>query len=147
MLGGIFGSFEVTTVAFTREAGVAEAAGLLLALYAVGSLIAGLIFGAMAIKASLLRQFMIAVAALAVVTLPLPFLSTVWLVAVGLFVAGVACSPVLISGMALIERVVPGEPTDRVDDLGDLGSAVGIATATPLAGVVIDTPARRSRTG
>ena len=94
LLGGIFGSFEVTTVAFTREEGVAEAAGLLLALYAVGSLTAGLIFGAMAIKASLVRQFMISVAALAVVTLPLPFLSTVWLVAAGLFVAGVACSPV-----------------------------------------------------
>ena len=109
-------------MAFTREAGVAEAAGLLLALYAVGSLTAGLIFGALAIKASLVRQFMISVAALAVVTLPLPFLSTVWLVAVGLFVAGIACSPVLISGMALIERDRPGQPADRVDDLGDLRS-------------------------
>ena len=74
LLGGIFGSFEVTTVAFTRQAGVPGAAGLLLALYAVGSLTAGLIFGALAIRASLVRQFMFAVAALAVVTLPLPFL-------------------------------------------------------------------------
>ena len=107
LLGGIFGSFEVTTVAFSKQAGVPGAAGLVLALYAIGSLIAGLIFGALALRASLLKQFMIAVAALAVVTFPLPFLDSIWLVAIGLFVAGIACSPVLISGMALIERIVP----------------------------------------
>ena len=73
------------------------------------------------------------------VTAPLPFLSSIWLVAIGLFVAGIACSPVLISGMALVERIVPGRPAHRVDDLGDVpGIAVGIATATPLAGVIID---------
>ena len=138
LLGGIFGSFEVTTVAFTREAGVPEAAGLLLALYAVGSLTAGLIFGALTIKASLVQQFMFATAALAVVTAPLPFLNTVWLMAIGLFVAGVACSPVLISGMALIERIVPSGRLTESMTWASSGLAVGIATATPLAGVVID---------
>ncbi|MEO6999412.1 MAG: MFS transporter [Terracoccus sp.] len=138
LLGGIFGSFEVTTVAFTREAGVPQAAGLLLALYAVGSLGAGLIFGALAIKASLVKQFIIAVTALALVTMPLPFLDTVPLLAIGLFVAGVACSPVLISGMALIERVVPSGRLTESMTWASSGLAVGIATATPLAGVVID---------
>ena len=126
LLGGIFGSFEVTTVAFTREAGVPAAAGLLLALYAVGSLTAGLIFGAIAIRASLVRQFMIAATALAVVTAPLPFLDTVWLVAIGLFVAGVACSPVLISGMALIERIVPSHRLTESMAWASSGLAVGI---------------------
>ena len=138
LLGGIFGSFEVTTVAFTKAAGVPGAAGLLLALYAVGSLTAGLIFGAVAIRASLLRQFMIAVAVLAVVTLPLPFLGQVWLVGIGLFVAGIACSPVLISGMALIERIVPSGRLTESMSWASSGLAVGIATATPLAGVIID---------
>ena len=62
---------------------------------------------------------MIVVTALAVVTAPLPFLGTVWLVAIGLFVAGIACSPVLISGMALIERIVPSAPADRIDGVGE----------------------------
>ncbi len=138
LLGGIFGSFEVTTVAFTRQAGVPGAAGLLLALYAVGSLTAGLIFGALTIRASLVRQFLFAVAALAVVTLPLPFLGSVWLVGIGLFVAGIACSPVLISGMALIERIVPSARLTESMSWASSGLAVGIATATPLAGVIID---------
>ncbi len=138
LLGGIFGSFEVTTVAFTKAAGVPGAAGLLLALYAVGSLTAGLIFGALPIRASLVRQFLIAVAVLAVVTLPLPFLGQVWLVGIGLFVAGIACSPVLISGMSLIERIVPSGRLTESMAWASSGLAVGIATATPIAGVIID---------
>ena len=41
LMGGIFGAFEVTTVAFAKEAGHSGVAGLLLALYAFGSLLAG----------------------------------------------------------------------------------------------------------
>ncbi len=138
MMGGLFGSFEVTTVAFTRAAGVPEAAGVVLALYAGGSLLAGLVFGALAVRASLLRQFTVAVAVLALVTAPLPFLPQVWQVAVGLFVAGLACSPVLISGMAFVERVVPGARLTESMAWVTSGVAVGIAVASPLAGLIID---------
>ncbi len=137
-LGGIFGSFEVTTVAFTKEEGVAGAAGALLALYAVGSLLAGLIFGALALRSTLVRQYRVAIVVLAVVTAPLPFLDTVWLVAIGLFVAGIACSPVLISGFALIERIVPGARLTESMAWASSGLAVGIALASPLSGAIID---------
>lgn len=138
LMGGIFGSFEVTTVAFTKAAGVPGAAGVVLALYAVGSLIAGLIFGALSLRASLLRQFEASLAALAVVTFPLPFLNSVWLLGAGLFVAGIACSPALISGTALLERIVPAEQLTEAMAWISSGLAVGIAVATPLAGVLID---------
>jgi predicted MFS family arabinose efflux permease len=138
MLGGVFGSFEVTTVAFTKAAGVPQAAGVVLALYAVGSLLAGLIFGALSLRASLLRQFMVAVGVLALVTSSLPFLTQVWQIAIGLFVAGVACSPVLISGMSLIEQIVPGGRLTESMSWATSGVAVGIALASPFAGVIID---------
>ncbi len=138
MMGGLFGSFEVTTVAFTKAAGVPEAAGLVLALYAVGSLLAGLVFGALPLRASLLRQLMIATAVLAVVTAPLPFLPQVWQIAAGLFIAGLACSPVLISGMSFVERVVPGGRLTESMAWVTSGVAVGIAVASPVAGLVID---------
>ena len=138
MMGALFGSFEVTTVAFAKASGVPEAAGVVLALYAVGSLLAGLVFGALTLRASLLRQFVLATATLAVVTAPLPFLPQVWQIAVGLFVAGLACSPVLISGMAFVERVVPGARLTESMAWVTSGVAVGIAVASPLAGVIID---------
>ena len=77
--------------------------------------------------------------ALAVVTLPLPFLPDVWLVGAGLLLAGVACSPALISGMSLLDRIVPAHRLTEAMSWTGSGVAVGIATATPLAGYVIDT--------
>jgi hypothetical protein len=140
LLGAIFGSFEVTTVAFAKEAGESSMAGLLLALYAFGSLFGGLVFGTLHLKASLLRQFVVGVAVLALITAPLPFLGTVPLVAIGLFVAGLACSPVLITGTALIEQIVPAHRLTEAITWASSGMAVGIAVATPFAGVLIDGP-------
>ena len=138
LMGGVFGSFEVTTVAFAREQGHGGAAGLLLALYAAGSLLAGLIFGAMTLKSSLLRQFVTSVLVLAVITLPLPFLGNLWLLGAGLTLAGVACSPALIAGTAQLERIVPDHRLTEAMSWTTSGMAVGVAVATPLAGWVID---------
>ena len=138
LMGGVFGSFEVTTVAFAREQGHGGAAGLLLALYAAGSLLAGLIFGAMTLKSSLLRQFVTSVLLLAVITLPLPFLGNLWLLGAGLTLAGVACSPALIAGTAQLERIVPDHRLTEAMSWTTSGMAVGVAMATPLAGWVID---------
>ncbi len=138
LVGGIFGSFEVTTVAFAKAAGHAGLAGVVLAAYAFGSLAAGFVFGVAKFRASLLRQFGLSVAALAVVTLPLPFLPNVWAVGGGLMLAGVACSPVLISGMSLVERIVPAHRLTETMSWAGSGLAVGVSLATPLAGAVID---------
>jgi predicted MFS family arabinose efflux permease len=138
LMGGIFGSFEVTTVAFAKEAGHSGVAGLLLALYAFGSLLAGLVFGVANIKSSLLKQFGVSISVLAVVTLPMSFLPNVWFVGGGLMLAGVACSPALISGMSLVERIVPAHRLTETMSWTGSGMAVGIAMATPLAGLVID---------
>lgn len=138
LMGGIFGAFEVTTVAFAKEAGHSGIAGLLLALYAFGSLLAGLVFGVANIRSSLLKQFGVSIALLAVVTLPMPFLPNVWFVGGGLMLAGVACSPALISGMSLVERIVPAHRLTETMSWTGSGMAVGIATATPLAGLIID---------
>ena len=45
-LGSLFGSAEVTTVAFAEEHGVPGVTGVLLAFWALGSLLAGVITGA-----------------------------------------------------------------------------------------------------
>ena len=136
--GGIFGSMEVVTVAFTAEAGQPGAAGLALALYAVGSLITGLLFGAARLRMPLARQFLLGTIAVAVVTAPLPFLGTVVLVGAGLFLAGSACSPALILGMSLVDRIVPPERLTEAMSWTGSGIAVGIALASPLAGVLVD---------
>lgn len=138
LLGGVFGALEVATLATTKAAGEPGAAGLLLALYSFGSLASGLVFGAMNLKASLVGQFVGAITALAVVSLPLVFLGPLWALGLGLFVAGLAVAPALISGMALTERVVPAARLTESMAWVSSGLAVGLAISMPLAGWISD---------
>lgn len=138
MLGAIFGSVEVITVAFSKEAGQPLMAGVILALYSGGSLIGGLVFGALRLQMSLLRQFMLGVVFLSIVTLPLPFLSSLPLLGIGITLAGLSISPVLITATALIEQVVPSHRlTESIAWTGS-GMSAGVALGTPLAGLLID---------
>jgi hypothetical protein len=138
LLGGVFGSLEVATLAATQAAGHAGSAGLLLALYSLGSLLSGLVFGALNVRASLLRQFVGAITALALVSMPLVFLGSLWQLAIGLFVAGLAVAPALISGMSLTERIVPA--ARLTESMGWVGSgiALGLAVSMPAAGYLSD---------
>jgi predicted MFS family arabinose efflux permease len=138
LVGGIFGAWEVTTVAFAQQQGVPGAAGVLLAVYSLGSLCGGLVFGALTLRASILRQFLFMLAVMGIVTLPLPMLGNVWLLGAGALVAGIAVAPVLISGMALIERIVPLARLTESMSWVSAGLAVGLAVASPLAGVIVD---------
>lgn len=137
-VGGIFGSFEVTTVAFAEQHGHKGIAGLLLALNSFGSLAGGLIFGAMVIRASLLKQFMLMLILLAVVMVPIPMLTSIPLLAIGALIAGVGIAPVLISGIALVERIVPAARLTESMSWPTAGLAVGLAISSPIAGVIVD---------
>lgn len=137
-VGSIFGSFEVTTVAFADQHGHKGIAGILLACNSLGSLIGGLIFGALNLRASLLRQFLFMLGVLGIVMLPIPLLDSIPLLAIGATVAGVAIAPVLISGMSLIERIVPASRLTESMSWPSAGLAVGLAIASPIAGVIVD---------
>ncbi|MEO6822361.1 MAG: MFS transporter [Candidatus Nanopelagicales bacterium] len=139
MFGGLFGSFEVVTVAFAQHHGIEGAAGWLLALYSVGSGIAGLTLGALRLQTALNRQLLLTSAVLALVMLPFPFITTVWLLGVVSLLSGLACSPVLISAFALIERLVPNARLTEGLVWTNAGLGLGLALAAALAGHVIDT--------
>lgn len=137
-VGGIFGSFEVTTVAFADQHGHKGIAGILLATNSVGSLVGGIIFGVLALRATLLRQFIAMLALMAVVMSPLALLTSIPLLAIGGFIAGLSIAPVLISGMSLIERIVPAARLTESMSWPSAGLAVGLALSSPVAGFIVD---------
>jgi hypothetical protein len=137
-VGGVFGSFEMTTISFAQEHGVEAYTGLLLALYAVGSFVAGFGFGAMSFRASVPRQFLIALVAMAVVTAPLSLFADPVLMGVAAFVAGVAVAPALISGMSLIETIVPSVRLTESMTWATGGLSVGLAVGLLLSGLIVD---------
>jgi len=138
LLGVVFGSFEVVTVAFASAAGHRGYAGLLLALYAFGSLASGVVVGTLHFKGPLLRRLLLQTFAFAVVCIPLPFVRTVPQLGVAAFVAGLAISPLLISAFTLVEKLVP--PARFTEGMAWMttGLGLGVAFGAPIAGRIVD---------
>ena len=138
LLGGVFGALEVATIAFVDERGHPGAVGAVFAAYSVASMLAGLVYGALSPKMPLVRQFLWGVAALAVVSVPLPFLGNVVLAGVGMALCGVACSPLGIAAMAIVDSIVPRHRLTEAMSWTNSGMSFGVALATPFTGWVID---------
>ena len=138
MLGTLFGAAEVTTVAFADEQGNKAAAGWLLALWSLGSLVAGVITGAITWRASPGTRVRWGAVGMAVAMAPLMFIDSIPVMGLVLLVGGFAIAPTLIAGMTLIEHVVPrGRLTEGMAVL-HTGIVAGVAPGACIAGYVVD---------
>ena len=85
------------------------------------------------------RQMAVAVAIIALTTLPLPFADTVGLLAFTVFVSGLAISPTLITAFGLIERRVPETMLTEGVTWVMTGLGIGMALGAFATGSVVDT--------
>ncbi len=138
-IGAIFATAEVSAVAITKELGQPSAASLVIGVYAVGSFVVGLIVGALNLKMPLQRQLAIAVGIIALTTLPPLVADTVPLLALAVFVSGVAISPTFITAFGLIERRVPEAMLTEGITWVMTGIGIGMALGSFAAGWVVDT--------
>jgi MFS family permease len=106
-MGAVFGSVDLITVAFAEENGARAASGLLLAAFAGGSMVSGLWFGSRQWRVPLRHRFVRSVTVFAFGLTPVLLIGDTLVMAVALFFAGLAISPTIITGYALIERMVP----------------------------------------
>ncbi|GIH99612.1 MFS transporter [Planobispora takensis] len=126
-MGAVFGSVDVITIAYAEEHGVKPAAGLLLASVAAGSMVSGLWYGVRHWKISLRSRFVRALAVFAVGLTPIALIGDVRVMAVALFLAGLAISPTIITGYSLIERLVP--PALLTEGMSWVSTAIGFGVA------------------
>ena len=137
-LGGLFGAFDVSTVAFADEQGIRGWTGLFLGLYSLGSGASGIVLGALHIRMPLQRQLLAFAGLMAISTIPFPLLRSPWALGVQCLLAGLAVSPVMINGFALVERLVPNKRMTEGLVWANTGILLGIAVAAALAGKVVD---------
>jgi len=137
-MGTIFGTVEVAVIAFAEAAGNKSAATWMLSLYAAGSCGIGLVFGAMTFKAPLAKRLLIAAVLVGVTTLPLPFMSDLWLLTAVVFFSGATASPTFITGMSLIERLVPSTQLTEGITYAMTGVLIGFSLGSATSGWVID---------
>ncbi|WP_079169428.1 MULTISPECIES: MFS transporter [unclassified Streptomyces] len=133
-MGFQFGAVDVVMIAFAREQGSPGLAGLFLSLLAVGSLIAGAVYGVADWRLSQARLLCVTTGLLTVGVIPLAFVHSSLVMCFLAVVAGVAISPALIAGSTLMESLAPkGSLSEAFSWLTSCG-ALGIASGTAVGG-------------
>ena len=137
-IGGVFGTYEVAVVAFTEHAGQAGMSGIVLGLWAFGSMLGGIVFGGRHWPGTLPRQVLVLSGILTVALVPAVLVPSIPTLMVATFVAGVLVAPALISAFALTERLVPARLLTESLTWATSGLTVGFAAGTAVAGIVVD---------
>lgn len=137
-MGTIGGSIDVVVVAFAKAQYVAQAASFILAAYALGSMVAGLVFGLVRVKIPMENQLLIGAIATAL-TILLPAVSPNVVIMTGAaFIAGMSFAPTVVIVMSLCSLILP--PSKLTEGLTwvSTGLGCGVALGGMLSGRVID---------
>jgi predicted MFS family arabinose efflux permease len=138
MLGGVFGSFEVITIAFAQQRGHPGATGVLLALNALGSMIAGITYGLVHPTTPQSRQLVVLAGLVPLTVLGFPFVGSIPLLGVLSLVSGLVIAPTLICAFGLIEALAPVARLTEGLTLASTGIVLGVSVAAAFSGRVVD---------
>src|SRR5690606_7466581 len=137
-MGIIFGSMEVVTVAFAEELGSKGASGLVLAVFALGSMIAGLVYGARSFTSPAVRRFVIGMVALAPGVSLFLLAHSLWVLAAVMFAAGLAIAPTVITGNGLVQEMVARHQLSEAFTWVGTSIGIGASLGASLAGLRVD---------
>ncbi|MGE8180133.1 MFS transporter [Pseudomonas mandelii] len=146
-MGVIGGSIDVAVVAFANAQYWPASASFILAAYALGSMIAGLTFGALRVSLSIEKQFFVGVLITAVTAVLPIFSPDVYILSGMLFVAGMSFAPTMVVVMNLGTIIVPPSRITEGLTWMTTGISIGVALGGVLAGLVIDAYGARAGFG
>ncbi|MBN1094327.1 MFS transporter [Blastococcus sp. TML/M2B] len=137
-VGAVFGAIDVVVIGFAEAEGAKAFSGLALAVFALGSLVAGLVYGLARPAASLAGRFVATAVAFALAAQLLWAVGSLLLLALCGFLAGLTIAPVLVSGTSLVEsRVGRGVLTESLA-WTITGLTLGVTAGSALAGAAVD---------
>ena len=137
-VGAVFGATDVATLAFAKEQGSPGAAGPVLAVFAAGSLIAGLLFGSRHWAGPAWRRFVVGVVVLAAGTALFVVVTDLVTLAVVMFVVGLTIAPTMVTGNALIRDLVPSGQLTEGLAWASTSMGVGVSFGASIAGSRVD---------
>jgi MFS family permease len=137
-VGTVFGAIDVVVVGFAEAEGAPAVSGLVLAVFAAGSLVAGLVYGLARLPGSLAARFVGTAVAFGLAGQLLWGVGSLAVLVGCGFVAGLTIAPVLVSGTSLVEsRVAPGVLTESLA-WTITGLTLGVTAGSALAGAAVD---------
>jgi len=137
-IGAVFGAVDVVVVGFTDVQGAPALAGLALAVYAGGSLVAGLAYGVVKLPGTLTSRFLGTAVLFGVAAQLLWGVASVAILVVAGFLAGLTIAPVLVSGTSLVESRVPRSALTEALTWTTTGLTLGVTAGSALAGSAVD---------
>ncbi|MBT9185625.1 MFS transporter [Pectobacterium punjabense] len=137
-MGIIVGTVDIVSVAFAEQRSQPAAASLILSAYAIGSCLAGLLFGALKLRTALHHLLLLGGLATAITTLPLLLVNSLPALAAAVLIAGLFFAPTMIVAMSLVERLVPEYRLTEGMTWLLAGLNIGVALGAALSGHVVD---------
>lgn len=137
-MGSIFGATDVATVAFAEENGSKGTAGVILAVFALGSMLSGLGYGTRHWTRPLWQRFALGMLLLAAGVSLFSLVSSLAALAAVMFVTGFSIAPTLVNGNGLVQELVPRH--QLTEGLSWVGTSlgVGVSVGSWAAGSLID---------
>jgi MFS family permease len=135
--GAVFGSMEVVTVAEVQGLGHGGTAGLILALQAGGSCVAGLAYGTLRPSGAARRRYLLCTAAMAALLVPLTMARSLGALAALLFLAGLATAPTMVTGMTVVQELVPAYRLNEGMTTVYTALLIGISAGSAVGGVAL----------
>ncbi|WP_231486771.1 MFS transporter [Candidatus Blastococcus massiliensis] len=137
-VGTLFGAIDVVVIGFADAEGAKALSGLVLAVFAGGSLIAGLVYGLVRPPGTLAARFVVTAVVIALAAQLLWTVGSLASLVVCGFLAGLTIAPVLVSGTSLVEsRVGRGVLTESLA-WTITGLTLGVTVGSALAGAAVD---------
>jgi MFS family permease len=137
-VGVVFGAMDVVVVGFADAEGQSAVAGVALAAYAGGSLVAGLAYGLLRLPGTLVARFLVCAVSFGVAAQVLLAVgSLAWLVPAA-SLAGLAIAPLLVAGMSLVESRIDRSALNEGLAWTTTGLTLGVTAGAALAGAAVD---------
>ncbi|WP_061963153.1 MFS transporter [Demequina aurantiaca] len=137
-IGTMFGSFDISTVAFSDEQGHKAWAGVLLGIVSAGSFVGGLFYGSRRWKTPLWKRTVIGALFLGLGFTAISLSPNLIVFAVIGFVAGATIAPSLTNADTVVQRVVKRDQITEGMAWVRIGMGAGVALGAWIAGVLIE---------
>ena len=133
-----FGVLEVALTAFAEDEGSRGAVGPLVTVWALGSVVGGLAYGARSWSSPPGRRFLVLTGLLGLGALPLPFAESLVAMGAFLFLTGLALAPLGATEYALIGTLAPEGTVTEAYSWQIVANVTGSAAGAFLAGILIE---------
>lgn len=136
--GALFGANDLAVVAFAKERDAAQLAGVILAIFAVGSLTGALFYGARQWKTPLWKLFEIGILALAVGASFFVLAGNLSSLAVIMALTGVVIAPTLTNVNTIVQKITPEARLTEGLTWMSTAMNIGVSLGAAISGPIVD---------